>query len=104
MSNYQTRDNSGALFRNEEKRSDNGPDYSGSCVIDGVDHFFDAWLKTADSGRKWMSFSFKKKDKQSATQPQRTPAPRPAGKTHGDRPGGPNNRPQFDSSADDIPS
>ncbi len=87
MSTYQTRDNSGALFKNEEKRSENGPDYSGSCLIEGVDFFFDAWLKTADSGRRWMSFSFKKKDKQSATTPQRQ-APR----THGDRPGGPKAR------------
>lgn len=95
MSNYQTRDNSGSLFKNEEKRSENGPDYSGSCVIDGADYFFDAWLKTAESGRRWMSFSFKKKDKQSATTPQRqTP------RTHGDRPGGPKNRHSEDS---DIP-
>ncbi|WP_457326155.1 hypothetical protein, partial [Roseateles sp. P5_E11] len=54
---------------------DNGPDYSGSCQIDGVDYFFDSWLKTADSGRKWMSFSFKKKDKQGAGAPQRNERP-----------------------------
>ena len=75
MSNYQQRDNSGALFKNEEKRSENGPDYSGNCVIDGQDYFFDAWLKTAESGRRWMSFSFKRKDKQSAAQPAQRPAP-----------------------------
>ena len=98
MSNYQQRDNSGALFKNEEKRSENGPDYSGSCVIDGADYFFDAWLKTADSGRRWMSFSFKRKDKQSATQPAR-----PAPKTHGDRPGGPKNRMTRDEFDDSIP-
>lgn len=95
MSNYQTRDNSGSLFRNIEKRTENGPDYSGSCVIDGVDYFFDSWLKTAESGRKWMSFSFKRRDKQAQTTPR----------THGDRPGGPKNRPQqrLEDMPDDIP-
>jgi len=88
MSNYQTRDNSGSPFKNEDKKSDKHPDYSGSCVIEGADFFFDAWIKTAESGRRYMSFSFKRKEKQSATQPQRQ-APR----THGDRPGGPKNRP-----------
>lgn len=76
MSNYQTRDNSGALFKNENKATDKHPDYSGSCVIDGADFFFDAWLKTADSGRKWMSFSFKRKDKQASAEPQRPAARR----------------------------
>ena len=30
----------------------------------------DAWLKSAESGRKWMSFSFKPKQKQAASKPQ----------------------------------
>lgn len=61
---YQQKDNSGSLFRNEEKTNERGPDYSGTCMVGGVEYFFDGWLKTADSGRKWMSFSFKAKTKQ----------------------------------------
>lgn len=100
MSKYQQRDNSGALFKNVEKRSENGPDYSGNCMIDGVEYFFDAWLKASESGRKWMSFSFKRKDKQ----PSSPPVPQ---KTHGDRPGGPKNRTapahSFEAMPDDVP-
>lgn len=93
---FQQRDNSGALFKNVEKRSENGPDYSGNCMIDGVEYFFDAWLKAAESGRKWMSFSFKRKDKQAGQAPR-------AAKTHGDRPGGPKNRSMADDMDGDIP-
>lgn len=69
---YQQKDNSGALFKNENKESDKHPDYSGSAVVDGVDYFMDAWLNVAESGRKYMSFRFKTKEKQSAAQPQRS--------------------------------
>jgi hypothetical protein len=68
---YETRDNTGSLFRNAEKRSENGPDYSGSCKIDGAEYFFDGWIKKSQQGTNWMSFSFKRKDKQPA-QPPRT--------------------------------
>lgn len=70
MSNFQQRDNSGALFKNENKTNERGPDYSGTCMIDGKEYFFDSWLKTSDSGRKWMSFSFKPKLKQAAQRPK----------------------------------
>lgn len=99
---FQQRDNSGALFKNAEKRSERGPDYSGKAMIDGVEYFMDAWLKQGD--RTWMSFSFKKMDRQSS-QPYQAPQ-----KTHGDRPGGPKNRPAptktntgFDDIDSDIP-
>lgn len=71
MSNYETRDNTGRLFKVEDdKKRDRGPDYSGTALIDGQEYFMDAWLKTAESGRKWMSFSFKAKQQQ-----QRKPEP-----------------------------
>lgn len=59
---YETKPNSGSLFKNEgERKRENGPDYSGTCLVGGVEYFFDGWLKTAESGRKWMSFAFKPK-------------------------------------------
>lgn len=58
---YEQRDNTGSLFRNERKESEKHPDYSGTCTIDGKQFFFDGWLKTSESGKKWMSFSFKEK-------------------------------------------
>lgn len=59
---YEQRDNSGRLFKVEEdKKRDRGPDYSGTAMINGAEYYMDAWIKTAESGRKWMSFSFKQK-------------------------------------------
>lgn len=75
---YQQKDNTGSLFKNEgERKRENGPGYSGTALIDGTEYFMDAWLKSAESGRKWMSFSFKPKQKQAASKPQ---APQ---RTHG---------------------
>lgn len=71
MSKYEQRDNSGSLFKNEEKESERHPDYSGMCVINGVEMYMDAWLKTADSGRRWMSFSFKAKGKSKDSKPEK---------------------------------
>lgn len=64
---YQQRDNSGSLFRNEHKEKDTHADYRGECLIDGVPYYMDAWLKTAESGRKWMSFAFKPKEQKQDT-------------------------------------
>jgi hypothetical protein len=61
MSKYEQRDNTGSLFKNLNKEKDTHADYRGECLIDGVAYYMDCWLKTADSGRKWMSFSFKPK-------------------------------------------
>ena len=64
---HNQRDNTGALFRNENKTKDTSPDYSGTCTIAGVEMFFDSWIKTSESGRKWMSFSFKAKKQDKGT-------------------------------------
>ena len=70
MSKYETRDNSGSLFRNTDKKNERGPDYSGTAVIDGTEFYMDAWLKESENGRKWMSFSFKPKQQKEAPKPQ----------------------------------
>ena len=72
---YEQRDNTGSLFRNENKTRDNSPDYSGKCMVGGVAMFFDGWLKKTADGKSWMSFSFKPMQKQPATQRQQPPPP-----------------------------
>lgn len=74
---YEQRDNTGSLFSNKDKKEpgSNSPDYSGTCVIGGVEHFFDGWLKTTKEGKKWMSFSFKPK-RAAAQGSRRTAEPR----------------------------
>lgn len=77
----------GVFFKNDKKETDQHPDYTGSAQVDGVEYFMDAWINTADSGRKYMSVKFKPKQKQS-------PAQKPAAK-----------RPNagFDGMPDDAP-
>ncbi len=70
----QQKDNSGALFKNDKKQHENQPDYNGQCTIGGIDFWMSAWLKEAQSGRKYMSFSFTPKQ---ASSPAPAPAPRP---------------------------
>jgi uncharacterized protein (DUF736 family) len=66
--------NKGVLFKNAEKESDKHPDYNGSANLDGVEYFMDAWINEAESGRKYMSFRFKKKEKQGTSVPVKTQA------------------------------
>ena len=71
---YEQRDNSGSLFKNDKKESDNHPDYNGSAMVNGAEVWMSAWLKTASNGKKFMSFSFKPKDQ--AVKPVVKPAPK----------------------------
>jgi hypothetical protein len=72
---YEVKDNTGSLFKNKRKESDNHPDYNGSCRIDGHDYWISAWLKESKDGNKFFSFSYKRKD--GTAPPARPPAPQP---------------------------
>lgn len=63
---FEQKDNSGALFRNNDKRSENSPEYSGTVRIDGHDMWINAWLRDRPDGSKYFKLSFKKKDGTSA--------------------------------------
>lgn len=73
---YQQKDNSGSLFKNDKKESPNHPDYKGSCMVNGVECWMDAWSKPKKDGQgRWLSFSFKPKQQPQKSQP-RQPARR----------------------------
>ena len=57
MAQYEQRDNSGALFKNEKKTESKHPDYQGDCLVNGVKMRMSAWLKESN-GRKFMSLAF----------------------------------------------
>lgn len=59
---YEQRDNSGAVFVNNEKESDNHPDRKGDAKIGGVDYWVSGWLKKTKDGQTFMSLAFKAKD------------------------------------------
>jgi len=52
--------NRGVLFKNDRKETDKHPDYTGSLNVDGVEHWFSAWIKTSKNGKKFMSLSLGK--------------------------------------------
>jgi len=59
---YEQKDNSGALFKNERKESENHPDRTGTALIDGVEYWVSGWLKKSKDGEPYMSLAFKPKD------------------------------------------
>ncbi len=58
---YEVRDNSGSLFQNKDKNSENHPDYSGSIRIDGKDYWLSGWKKVSND-KPWLSLAIKPKD------------------------------------------
>jgi uncharacterized protein (DUF736 family) len=58
---FEQRDNSGSLFRNERKETEKQPDYTGSGMYGGEEIRISAWLKTSQSGKKFLSLSIQPK-------------------------------------------
>jgi uncharacterized protein (DUF736 family) len=54
---YEQKDGTGALFKNEGKSKPEHPDYTGNLKVEGIEFRLSAWVKTASSGRKYMSIS-----------------------------------------------
>ena len=65
------KDNQGALFRNEEKKSDNHPDYSGTVTIEGKEMWISGWINESKSGTQYMKLSFRVKE--AVAKPQTQP-------------------------------
>jgi uncharacterized protein (DUF736 family) len=53
------RENSGVLFRNDRKQSENSPDYSGALNVGGTEFQLSGWIKTSKNGTKFMSLAIR---------------------------------------------
>ncbi|MBQ8465754.1 MAG: hypothetical protein IJ545_07085 [Alphaproteobacteria bacterium] len=60
----------GALFKNDKQGVEARPDYTGTAKIWDKDFFISCWLKTSQTGKRYMSLAFKVNDKQGAAQSQ----------------------------------
>ena len=59
--------NSGALFRAKDRKTDKHPEYTGTINIEGVEFYLSAWVKEKKSdGEKFFGIKAKRKDKQPA--------------------------------------
>ena len=58
---YEINENTGSLFVNEKKETDNHPDRQGSALIEGVEYWVSGWLKKSKEGKPWLSLSFRPK-------------------------------------------
>jgi uncharacterized protein (DUF736 family) len=54
----ETKNNSGAIFKNDNKKSENHPDYKGKVNVNGKDMEVALWLKESPKGTKYFSASF----------------------------------------------
>lgn len=74
MSQYEQKPNTGALFKNEDKRPDEvvknpdgtewtrkDPDYTGTAMLDTGPHYVDAYLRKSKAGKPYMALKFKPK-------------------------------------------
>jgi uncharacterized protein (DUF736 family) len=50
--------NKGFLFKNDSKKTENHPDYTGKVVLsNNVEYYLSAWVKTSKSGNKYLSIA-----------------------------------------------
>jgi len=54
----ETRNNTGAIFKNDNKKAENHPDYKGKVNVNGKDMEVALWMKTSAKGVKFFSVSF----------------------------------------------
>ena len=55
--------NRGALFKNDDRKSDSAPEYTGTLNVDGKEYRLSAWVKeSTNTGRKFFSMSVQPKE------------------------------------------
>lgn len=58
--------NSGALFKNDKRTTDQHPNAKGQALIGGVEYWISAWTNETNDGQKYQALKFEPKEKQEA--------------------------------------
>ena len=67
--------NSGALFKNDNRKTDKHPEYTGSLNVDGTEYWINAWVKNGKKG-PFFSLAVKPKDAGHVTSTTKRQEPR----------------------------
>lgn len=67
---YEMKELTGSLFKNERKTSDTHSNATGSCLIDGVEYWVNAWTKKDKNGNPWQSLAFRRKEEKPFVPPK----------------------------------
>ena len=54
----ETKNNSGAIFKNDKKTAETHPDYKGKVNVNGADMEVALWVKESKAGMKYFSATF----------------------------------------------
>lgn len=66
---YQPKPNTGSIFKNDMKTTDNHPNAKGSALIGGVEYWIASWTKTDKNGQKFQSLAFTVKEAKAGAAP-----------------------------------
>ena len=76
MSDFTQRDMSGVLFKNERKRGETSPDYTGSVTVKGTKFSLAGWIKQGKKGA-YMSLAVKPWEDNAVRKPRQSSRPEP---------------------------
>jgi hypothetical protein len=63
---YEKKDGQGSLFKNKRKETESHPDYTGSIMLSGVEHWLSAWINEGKDGKYMKLAVGKPKEQRSA--------------------------------------